>query len=194
MGMMLARGRTNHGAAMIRSSDLDDFGAFYVATYQRAYRTAFAIVGESALAGDVVQDAFVSAFRNRARFRGDGPAEAWLTRIVVNAAISATRRRRVRWMQPLPANVGAHGDEPARSVDRLSIVAALQVLSPRERAAVVLRFYHGYDYATIARCLDTNSGTVGSWLSRAMGQLRAELNAVGNEGSSPVASEGRDVR
>lgn len=178
---------------MIRTSDLDDFGAFYAATYQHAYRTAVAIVGEPALAADVVQDAYVSAFRNRARFRGDGPAEAWLIRIVVNAAISATRRRRVRWIQPLPPGLSAPGDEPGRSVERLSMVGALQVLPPQERAAVVLRFYHGYDYETIARCLDTNTGTVGSWLSRAMGRLRAELSAVDDERTSQRASEDRDA-
>jgi len=167
------------GGEMTARATLADFGAFYERTYPTAYRTAYAIVGEPALAADAVQDAYLSAFRQRARFRGDGSAEAWLIRIVVNASISATRRRRIRWVDPLPAGLASTVDEPARSVERISMVAALQALPAKERAAVVLRFYLDYDYAAIARCLDTSTGTVGSWLSRAIDRLRPGLDAGG---------------
>jgi RNA polymerase sigma factor (sigma-70 family) len=190
--MMVAGELSSNGAAMTRSSDLDDFGAFYEATYERAYRAAVAIVGEPALAVDVVQDAYLSAFRGRSRFRQDGPAEAWLVRIVVNQAISAARRRRIRWVEP-PQTITARGDDPGQSVERLSMVEALQVLPPKERAAVVMRFYLDYDYATIARCLDTTSGTVGSWLSRAMGRLRTEFGRTGEASNSRRTSGDRDV-
>jgi RNA polymerase sigma-70 factor (ECF subfamily) len=96
-------------------------------------------------------------------------------------------------VQPLPLDVTASEDEPGRSVERLSMIAALQVLPPMERAAVVLRFYHDYDYATIARCLNTSTGTVGSWLSRAMDRLRFGLGRSGEVGAVPRASEDRDV-
>ena len=59
------------------------------------------------------------------------------------------------------------------------MVGALQALPARERAAVVLRFYLDYDYATIARCLDTSTGTVGSWISQAIDRLRPGLDAGG---------------
>ena len=104
---------------MTARATLADFGAFYERTYPTAYRTAYAIVGEPALAADAVQDGYLSAFRQRSRFRGDGPAEAWLNRIVVNTSISATRRRRIRWVDPLPASLAAAVDEPARSVERI---------------------------------------------------------------------------
>jgi len=190
IGIMVSGELSSNGAAMTRSSDLDNFGAFYEATYQRAYRAAVAIVGEPALAVDVVQDAYLSAFRGRSRFRQDGPAEAWLIRIVVNQAISAARRRRIRWVEP--QTITAQGDDPGQSVERLSMVEALQVLPPKERAAVVMRFYLDYDYATIARCLDTTSGTVGSWLSRAMARLRTEFGRTGESNSRRTAGD-RDV-
>ena len=158
---------------MATPATIADFGAFYELTYSTAYRTAFAIVGESALAADAVQDAYLSAFRQRDRFRGDSSAETWLIRIVVNAAISTARRQRVRWVEPI-AHPAHDGDE-ARTTERLSVVSALQGLPPKERAAVVLRFYLDYDYATIARCLYTSTGTVGSWLSRAIDRLRPML-------------------
>ena len=158
---------------MTARATLADFGAFYELTYPTAYRTAFAIIGELALAADAVQDAYLSAFRQRDRFRGDSSAETWLIRIVVNAAISVSRRQRVRWVEPI-AHPTHDGDE-ARTAERLSVVAALQRLPPNERAAIVLRFYLDYDYATIARCLDASTGTVGSWLSRAIDRLRPIL-------------------
>src|ERR1035437_11062494 len=74
---------------MTARAALVDFGAFYERTYATAYRTAFAIIGEPALAADAVQDAYLSAFRERARFRGDGSAETWLIRIVVHVAPTA---------------------------------------------------------------------------------------------------------
>jgi RNA polymerase sigma-70 factor (ECF subfamily) len=160
--------------------DLADFGAFYERTYQSAYRTAFGIVRDAALAADVTQEAFVAAFQHRHRFRGDAPGHAWLHRIVVNEALEALRRRRptVRDLQL------AHPDPPDDSrsaVDRLAIFAALDGLPPRQRAAVVLRYYHDYDYATIAQILGTTSTNVGALLSRALDRLKVELD------SAPVA-------
>ena len=163
---------------MTARATLADFGAFYELTYSTAYRTAFAIVGESALAADAVHDAYLSAFRQRDRFRGESSAETWLIRIVVNAAISASRRQRIRWLEPIPHP--AQGADEVQTAERLSVVAALQALPPKERAAIVLRFYLDYDYATIARCLNTSTGTVGSWLSRAIERLRPILEAPGD--------------
>jgi RNA polymerase sigma-70 factor (ECF subfamily) len=159
--------------AMTRVGDLDDFGRFYAATYRHAFRTALAIVGEATLADDVTQDAYLAAFRGRGRFRGDGPAEAWLMRIVANTAITAVRRRRVRWTDPLPLDAAA--GEPGSASDRPSILAALQALSPEQRAAIVLRYDRDLDYETIARMLGTSTGTVGSWLSRGLRRMAREL-------------------
>ena len=72
---------------------LSDFGAFYERTYQATYRIAYGVVGDRELADDVTQDAYVTAYRERGGYRGDGPPEAWLYRIVVNTAISTLRHR-----------------------------------------------------------------------------------------------------
>lgn len=156
-------------------AEIDDFAAFYASTYQRAFRTARAIVGDPASADDVTQDAFVSAFRARDRFRGDVPAEAWLIRIVVNRAISLTRRRRVVWTEPLDEQAHSRDDGPERVAGRLSLISALRRLPVDQRAAIVLRYYLEYDYETIARILDTKVGTVGSWLHRGLAALATAL-------------------
>jgi len=158
-------------------AELEDFGAFYARTYPGAYRTALAIVRDPGLAADVTQDAYVSAYRDRGRFRGDAPSAAWFHRILVNAALAGLRRRSSR-----PREI-AVDDLPGRSPrdvassasDRLSVLAALEQLDPRARAAVVLRYYHDHDYATIARILETSPGNVGVILTRALDRLRAEL-------------------
>jgi len=156
--------------------DLADFGAFYEQTYQVAFRTALGIVRDSALAADVTQDAYAAAYQERERFRGEAPGQAWLHRIVVNTALTAVRRRRpvVHEIRIVEA-AGRHaGPDEA---DRVALLQALNELSPRHRAAVILRYYHGYDYEMIAKILGTTTSNVGAMLTRARDRLRAELDA-----------------
>lgn len=158
---------------MVFRLELSDFGAFYERTYDPAYRTALGIVRDPALAADVTQEAYVAAYRHRARYRGDAPSTAWLHRIVVNQALSALRRRR-----PAPVgdlSVWTTPDEAGGTVARMALLQALDVLPARQRAAVILRYYHDYDYATIARILNTTSSNVGAMLSRALDRLKAAL-------------------
>jgi RNA polymerase sigma factor (sigma-70 family) len=155
-------------------SDVEDFSVFYEATYQAAFRTALGIVRDPALAADVTQEAYIAAYEHRDRFRGDAPGQAWLHRIVVNQALSAVRRQRPVVREVSVPNPGQPDD--ARAIaDRLALFAALDELTPRQRAAVILRYYHDYDYATIGRILDTTSSNVGAMLSRALDRLKAEL-------------------
>ena len=160
---------------MVFRLEISDFGAFYERTYNSAYRTALGIVRDPALAADVTQEAYVAAYRHRHRYRGEAPSTVWLHRIVVNQAFAALRRRRatpVRDLSPWMAPDLAGG-----SVARLTLLQALDVLPARQRAAVILRYYHDYDYATIARTLDTSSTNVGAMLSRALDRLKAALES-----------------
>jgi RNA polymerase sigma-70 factor (ECF subfamily) len=154
---------------------LEDFGAFYEATYPVAYRVAFGIVGEHALAEDATQDAYVTALRKRAGYRADGPAEAWLYRIVVNAAISLLRHRRVRLIQPLDP-FGRDGppspDAAGPVLDHLALMDGLQRLDPIARSAVILRYYLDLDYETIGSIIGKSPSNVGSILSRSLDRLQ----------------------
>jgi RNA polymerase sigma factor (sigma-70 family) len=155
--------------------ELADFERFYERCYPVAYRTALGIVRDPTLAADVTQDAFVQAYRQRDRFRGDAPVVTWLYRIVVNEALAGLRRRARgpreidlsdTWTEP-----GSTGDV-GRVADRLAVGAALDDLAPKARAAVVLRYYLDLDYATIASILGTSSSNVGAMLSRSLDRLR----------------------
>lgn len=180
---------------MVAGPGLADFGAFYERTYPRAFGIAFAMAGDRGLAEEITQDAYVAAFRERSRFRGDGPVEAWLYRIVVNTASSALRRRRVRFIVPLDAldppdrvarDAGEPRDRSGEAIDHLDLCEALQHLDVRSRSAVVLRHYLDLDYATIAGILGTSSTNVGAILSRAVDRLRLTLD--GNRPARPVSA------
>jgi RNA polymerase sigma-70 factor (ECF subfamily) len=154
---------------------LEDFAGFYADTYPGAYRLALGIVGSPPAAEDIVQDAYAAAYRQRLRFRGDVPASAWLHRIVVNGALSALRKNRPVRVRPLGE---AEVDAPAPDSDH-DLADALDALDGRSRAAIVLRYVYGYDYAAMSAILGISRGNVGMILTRALRQLRHDL--LGNE-------------
>jgi len=156
--------------------EIEDFGAFYERTYDLAYRTALGIVRDQGVAADVTQEAYVSAYKARGRFRGEAPSGAWLHRIVVNQALSVLRRRgaphAAQAMELLRSP-----DDVASATSRLALYDALDTLPPRQRAAVVLRYYHDYNYASIAQILKTTPTNVGAMLTRALDRLKVTLES-----------------
>jgi RNA polymerase sigma-70 factor (ECF subfamily) len=162
---------------MAFAGEIEDFGAFYERTYPVAYRTAWAILREGTAAADAVQDAYVSAYRDRGRFRGEAPARAWLLRIVVNRCLANVRRRPQPRLVALDEGIDPAdpGDDPARLTDHLALDEAMRALDARSRAAVVLRYYADMDHAAIGEALGTNANHVGVILHRALERLQREM-------------------
>lgn len=154
--------------------EIADFGAFYERTYDGAYRTALGIIRDPALAAEVTQEAYVAAYKVRDRFRGEAPPAAWLHRIVVNQALATLRRRATAHPRGIAAPLPR--DDASGTITRLTVYEALDQLPPRQRAAVILRYYHDYDYARIARILNTTATNVGAMLSRALDRLRVAMD------------------
>jgi RNA polymerase sigma factor (sigma-70 family) len=145
----------------------------YQRRYHRFLRVAEAIVGDSELAHDVVQDAFARAIRGRFGFRGEGDLEAWVWRIVVNRARSAGRE------EPPPAAAldelasrAAVMNGQAQDHELRALVAALP---ERQRLVLFLRYYAELDYQQIAEAMDVRPGTVGATLHQAHAALRRAL-------------------
>src|SRR5919108_2709465 len=139
---------------------LDELEALYRARLNEFRRVAAAIAGDRELGCDAVQEAFAQAVRKRRSFRGSGTLEAWVWRIVVNAARDARRRRVV----PVDTHeVSTNGHAP---------VLPLDLLTERQREIVFLHYYADLDYAAIAEALAISAGTVGSTLSAARRTLR----------------------
>jgi DNA-directed RNA polymerase specialized sigma24 family protein len=143
---------------------MDGLEALYRGRLNEFVRVATAIAGDRERGLDAVQDAFTSAVRKRHRFRGEGTLEAWVWRIVVNAARDAARRAKP---------TAPMDDVPA--VDARSARLPLHLLTDRQREVLFLHYYADLDYSTIGAALEISPGTVGATLSAARRTLRGAL-------------------
>jgi RNA polymerase sigma-70 factor, ECF subfamily len=145
---------------------VDELEALYRAKLPEFRRVATAIAGDRELGRDAVQEGFAAAVRKRRSFRGDGTLEAWVWRIVVNAARDA-RRRRPLLAEPRETTTNGHAP-----------VVPLDLLTERQREIVFLHYYADLDYAAIAAALAITPGTVGATLNAARTTLRQALEEV----------------
>ena len=146
---------------------------------RRAYVVARSIVVNHEDAEDAVQDAFLHAYKAIGRFLPDQAFGAWLHRIVANAALDVTRRRKVRAAEELPETVASPFRDPAEAGElRQKLREALETLPERQRSVIVLHDVEGYKHAEIGKMLDIPEGTARSDLHYARAQLRRVLEAV----------------
>jgi RNA polymerase sigma-70 factor (ECF subfamily) len=155
----------------------EDFDRLYRSAYPRVYRTLMVILGDPAEAEDCAQDSFVKAFQAWKRWRPDAPAEAWIHRIAVNRAISYRRSARLRSVGELLRRLGrpAGSSDPAVVATKPDLLTALRSIPPKLAAAIVLRYYHGYNNREIAAALGVSERTIGSRLNQAAARLRPLL-------------------
>ncbi|HYV97656.1 MAG TPA: sigma-70 family RNA polymerase sigma factor [Gemmatimonadaceae bacterium] len=162
--------------------DQNAFGELVRRHQRRAYAVARAIVLNHEDAEDAVQEAFLHAFRALDRFRPDQAFGAWLHRIVANAALDLTRRRKVREADELPETVASPFHDPAEAGDlRQRLREALAELPPRQRAVIVLHDIEGFKHAEIGTALGIPEGTARSDLHYARARLRDALGTFRSE-------------
>jgi len=145
-------------------------------------RQAFLLCGNDGQAEDLVQDALIRAFAKPMRTPRPDAAEAYVRVIMVNLFIDGARRRS-RWNRTAPLLTGTDmSADPAEQVlTRDVLLTALNDLSPRQRACVVLRFYQDLPVAQVASALGIGEGTVKRYLSEAMTRLAARLSPTESE-------------
>lgn len=153
-----------------RAALLEDL---YRDRYPHFVRVATAITGDADSGRDAVQSGFAQAVRKRRSFRGSGPLEAWVWRIVVNEA------RRVRRPEPAAAPPAPEPATNGHASDDLGVRAWIAALPERQRAAVFLRYYADLEYGAIAELLGIEVGTVSATLSAAHATLRKHAGEVG---------------
>lgn len=163
----------------------DEFVEFVHAAWPSLYRTGFLLMGEHALAEDLVQSALAKTYAHWHRIREPAAARAYARKIMVNTATSWFRRRSFseRPTDQLPDTTtdqaswsgrGAQHDQLDR-IERIDMVAALAALPPRQRAVIVLRFYDDLSVRETAAALGISEGTVKSQSSHALDRLRSIL-------------------
>ena len=143
------------------------------------HRTAVLLTHQEQAAEDLVQIALAKAWQSWSRI--DGNHEAYVRAIMVNEFASAWRRR---WRGELPTadlpelpRGNDDGDGDAVST-RQQLMAALATLPARQRAVVVLRFFHDYTEAATAEAMGTGVGTVKSQTFKALAALRISNGCV----------------
>jgi RNA polymerase sigma-70 factor (ECF subfamily) len=175
--------------------DFDDL----VRRYRRELHVyCYRMLGSFDEAEDHVQEVFLRAWRAREQFRGQSSPRTWLYRVATNACLDTLRRDARRavpapaggagpsivtmpWVQPYPDSMlgelaaGQPGPEAvavSRETISLAFLAAIQLLPPRQRAALILRDVAGWPAAEVAELLDTSVPAVNSALQRARATLR----------------------
>jgi RNA polymerase sigma-70 factor (ECF subfamily) len=170
--------------ARSRGGDLDAYAVLVARYTLRAHRAAF-LLGAGEESDDVVQEAFVKAFRHLSRFRVGEPFGPWLLRIVSNETRNLTRSRRRRAALALRLSTAESGgtaadgpvDELLAGERRARLLAAVNALPDRERQVLVCRYFLELSGAETAQVLGWPLGSVKSRTSRALNRLRGLVGA-----------------
>jgi RNA polymerase sigma-70 factor (ECF subfamily) len=168
-----------------REGDLSAFNDLVELYQDQLFALVARMVPDRDQASDAVQEAFFSAYRNLAGFRG-GSVRSWLNRICVNAAMDAQRARRRRPVQPYPeleddswqppAGEEADPERQVITAERERVLSdALARITDDQRDAIVLFDVQGYDYHEIAEMTGVSLGTVKSRIHRGRLALRGLL-------------------
>lgn len=175
-------------AAVVRRAAGGDESAYeeLVTRHRALARRTAVLLGAGDDADDVVQEAFVKAYRRLDTFRGDSSFRSWLLTIVANETrnLHRSRQRRAGLLMRAAA-VTDPGEERDHAVDaaltgerRAELVAALRQLSPADRDVLVYRYLLDLSEAETAEVLDRPRGTVKSRASRALAKLRTQMIVV----------------
>jgi RNA polymerase sigma-70 factor (ECF subfamily) len=174
-------------AVLVRlaEGELDALEELYDRYKTMAYSIAYRITNDANLAEDVVQEAFLGAWRNAARYvEGRGSVKTWLLAIVHHRAIDAVRRRRpttelpdVEVPPPAALTLPDVWAEVAAVLDADTVQGALATLSEVQREAIELAYFGGLTQQEIAERTATPLGTVKSRMRLGLLAMRRHLEA-----------------
>src|SRR5918992_5278045 len=168
----------------MQANNLDAFEEFFN-TYKRpVFTTALAITRDPFLAEEVLQDCFVKAYRVRERLDSNRSPLPWLQRVAINLCYSRVARRK-QMVEPITSlitnlviDLAARPDQVVESREVLEVLQrGIDALPPKQQAAIILYYLHGYSLAEAAEIADCNVGTMKSRLHYALKALRASLPA-----------------
>jgi RNA polymerase sigma-70 factor (ECF subfamily) len=169
----------------LKNGDISGLEVLVTRYQTKALRAAFLVVRDQQIAEEVVQETFLRVFKNIRRFDENRPFGPYLLRCVVNAALDVAQKES-KWNQP---------DDGIESVEELiehaitveaqvefnglrqDIHQALEKLSPRQRAAIVLRYYLEMSEKEMAESLNAAPGTVKWLLNAGRERLRSLLGS-----------------
>jgi len=178
-------------AEAIRLAQQGDVAAFerlYRLHNRRVYSLCLRMVGNTAEAEDLTQEAFLQLFRKIASFRGESAFSTWLHRLSVNVVLMKLRKKRMpevsleETTEPDEESGGPRRDfgapdlQLSGSVDRVNLQRAVEQLPPGYRAIFVLHDVQGYEHNEIAEIMGCSIGNSKSQLHKARMRLRELLH------------------
>jgi RNA polymerase sigma-70 factor (ECF subfamily) len=175
--------------AAAREGDDAAFDDLVRATYAETYTLAYRLTGNDDDARDVVQEAYLRAYRGLRRFRGDARFTTWMYRITANCATTHLGRRRKHRHDELTEDLAVLDEHVGRSPEarldaadlRHRLQEALATLPPKLRTVVVLRDVYDLPHEAIAAELGISETAAKVRLHRARKRLRADLYPVTSE-------------
>jgi len=189
----------------LAASDPTAFREFVEQYKKKVYFLALDVVGNPVDAEDVSQEVFLKVYRSFGTFNREARLGSWLYRVTYNAGIDHLRRKalipeavedealeaRSRGEAPLSAS-SAFSDPAATAEARqlqAKIALALEKVSPQEKAVFLLRHYNDLKLKEIAETLHLSTGSVKSYLFRAVKKLQRELGAPDVTGGMEVSHD-----
>ena len=164
--------------ARCKAGDQSAYNRLYKLYSKAMYNVGYRITGSEEDAEDVLQEAFINAFKNINSYRGDATFGAWLKRIVVNKAINALAKKKHESI-PEDENWDIAEEEPPvdygneLTVERVR--QGIEQLPDGYRSVLSLYLLEGYDHQEIAEIMGITESTSKSQLNRAKGKLRELL-------------------
>jgi len=160
------------------AGDVAAFEALVAARLNRAFRTASAILGSEADAHDVVQEAFVAAWRHLPKLRDCTKFDAWLNKTIVNRCRDALRRRRRSREVGLDGALDLSSEDATGSAaDMAALSSSFDQLSVDHRHLLVMHHLHRVPIADLAKELGIPEGTAKWRLHAARAALTRALEA-----------------
>lgn len=162
---------------LVAQGDLDPFRQLVLRHQQMAWRTAYRLVADYQAAEDLAQDAFLRILDAADRYRPTAAFRTYLYRIVVRLCLDYLRKRRpVPTDNLLPADNSSSPEQRAAHAEQTQAVReAICCLPPKQRTAVVLRYYEGLSGREIAAAMETSVKAVERLLARARATLEGPL-------------------
>jgi RNA polymerase sigma-70 factor (sigma-E family) len=181
-------------------TDDESFRDFVLARAPALSRAAYLLTGDHHLAQDLLQSALAATYQHWPRIQAGSP-EAYVRRAMHHTHVSWWRRRRPTEVAPPDETTAVVQDESETATTRLTVVAALRVLAPRQRAVIVLRYFEDLTEAQAAAVLGCSVGTVKRLHFDALARLRelsphllGDASPPGRRDDRPGAATHSEVR
>ncbi|GAA3817581.1 SigE family RNA polymerase sigma factor [Streptomyces phyllanthi] len=154
------------------------FQSFFIGRWPRLLRTAFLLTGEQHAAEDLVQTTFEQVYVAWSRVASADDPDTYVRRVMINAHARRHRRRLKEFLaprsdSPLVPELPDGGDRIAQADDRGALLKALSQLPPRQREAVVLRYWEDLSEGQAAEAMGCSVGAVKSNAAKGIAKLRA---------------------